>query len=230
MLETFSKLPKPPLVEEDIAILMALWNELDTQPKKAGKHREPGLSRYELAQRLVAATGRKKSSARTNKLPKQTGPDIHSQKPFRTKATLFKHFLKLKQQYEDILSTVKLPAVNKPGKTGGQRRDAYQLAIGNVITWPETARMVLEVWDEPHKHLEKEQLILRMEAMHLKRQNDGRLFDRTEVERDLDFVVSREYLYSYGTELMADDKAHPDGRLHREYLYLAAVAEHVKKA
>ena len=204
----------PPLVEEDVAILMALWHDLNTtlqqQQGEVKKHRKSGLAREELADILVA-------------------DKEHPAKPFRSDATLFKHLEKLKKHFTDVLTTDKIPAVHVPMPTqekqekkamkGGKNRDSYQLAIGNVITWPETARIVIEVWDARQQHIEKETLILRIEALRLKRHLDGPVFKRVEIDRDIDFAVAGQYLTPYGIELM------PGKRLRREHLYVAAVAE-----
>jgi len=168
------------LYSEDVAILVALWNDL-YQPRTGGsdKPRSEGLTREQLAELLVS-----------------NSPD---EKPFRTKSALYKHLGGLKQ-VTNLVSTYTVAAKTRKGglsKKAGHRRDLYTLAEGDCISWPATARIVMGVWDSPGHHIDEATLITSMESLRPRRDADGPVLTRDEILADIEFSIAKGYLDRY---------------------------------
>ena len=178
----------------DVAILMALWQNLYGSDDSSGRsHRRIGLTRDDLAAKLV---GRE------------------AEKPLRTSAALYKHLAKIKGA-PGLVRTSKGPT-----RSAGAPRDIYSLSESDIISWPTTARIVMEVWNAPGHHIDEERLIDKLASLQLRRDSDSPPIEKRDISMDIDYAISRKYLERFSRDLRAEQ------RLRFEIEYLSQVAAH----
>ena len=164
-------------------------------------HRGNGLTREQLAELLVDKQDKTK--------------------PFKTRSALDKHLSGLKQ-LKNLVVTGGAPAQSKKqtGAKTGHRRDVYTLAESEAITWPETARMMIEIWDSPGHHIPEEVLIHNMLKLGLKRQQSGPVMSRSEIIADIEYSIVKGYTNRYEADIRTDR------RLRFEIDYIINISGH----
>jgi hypothetical protein len=206
------------LAPEDIAILLTLWHDLYDTRKADGKPRSSGMTREKLVEVLVAPEGEETTASR----------------PFYTESALKAHLTGLKKLVNSdrdvhdhqMIRTYKTYAKSSGAKEAhrkGRHRDVYALAEGDLITWPTTAQLVLEVWNSDGHHIVETVLVERIEGRHLKRQPGAAPLTKEEISEDIDWVISRKYLDRYARNNLRGD-GDQIRRLRYEIDYIGAIA------
>jgi hypothetical protein len=202
------------LSREDIDILLALWHDLYDRRKNKHGRRSSGMTRDQLAEILVR---------RMEDEPR----------PFKTRAALNKHLTGLKKLVNSapglhdrqMIRVENTAAKSLKAKIAGHHRDVYTLAEGELITWPDTARIVIEVWNSDGHHIVEDVLLNRMLALNLKRgpEADAPMLDRQAILGDINWAIERKYIDRYGGNNIRGDGER--SRLRFEVDFVSAIAE-----
>jgi len=140
---------------EHIAILVALWEDLHQGKKR-------GLGRRELKLRLV----RNKDSVTVDEAAVSKLSPVQSVTPiFESAGTLYAQIGHLKQ-LKSLVET-------NTAYSGGKPSDVYTIALEKAVTWPTTARILVEIYDADDLTIEEDVLVTRIRKMRLKRSADG---------------------------------------------------------
>lgn len=219
------------LLQEDIRILATLWHDLYGPLGSEPKRRKRGMSRDDLEDLLV----QKEPSTTENP---SAGCSVCANwplgKPFGSRAALEKRLYFLKhvvnssgdKHDRQMIQTRLGSAIDKNGGHSGHRRDLYGLATGELITWPRTARIVMEVWDARGSHLPLSILVDKIRNLRLQNPEEQvPLVEERDILEDINWSQDHHYLATYTGRIRADLP-----RTSFEIDYLAVLAAHCSTA
>jgi hypothetical protein len=178
---------------------MMLWKH-GHRPRTGNDHGDIGLTRDQLAEYLVVEG-------------KYSDP---SQPLFKTIHAQNKHLAKLRKLKHRLLLTEKVA-----GSGVGQRKHIYSLAYGKAITWPTTAKIMLEVLDAPEQHVNHDPFVTRIEERRLRREPAGSDLSKAEIIGDIEYAIANHYLDRFQLEIRVAQ------RLRFEISYITAIANAV---
>jgi hypothetical protein len=200
---------------EHIAVLVALWEDLHHGKKR-------GLGRRELRALLVRESKEKDSDALA--VEKRSVSKIE---PARSVTRIFASAGTLHAQIGNLKKLKTLVETNT-AYSGGKPSDVYTIALENAVTWPTTARILVEIHDADDLSIEEDVLVARIKKMRLKRSADGSELSESAIKNAIAWVSDDKrdppYIRREGDILTARP------RLKFEIDYLRAVAAYTTTA
>jgi hypothetical protein len=142
---------------EHIAILMAIWKNFHNGDKL-------GLRRRDLRKQLVRDEKKQSGTEPGDRisLSEAAGSD---ERIFASAGTLY-------AQIGDLKKLKNLVETNTT-YSGGKPSDIYTIALENAVTWPTTARILVEIHAADDLSIEEDVLTAKIKKMRLKRSADG---------------------------------------------------------
>jgi hypothetical protein len=197
---------------DHIAILVALWEDIHQGKKR-------GLGRRQLKERFV----RKSASADSGE-GKASGSKASLVQPAEP---IFDSEWALYAQVGHLKQIVSLVETNKRS-SGGKPSDVYTIALEKAVTWPTTARILVEIHDADDLTIEEDILVKQIMKMRLKRSADGSELSEAAIKNAIAWVSDDKrdppYIRREGDILTARP------RLKFEIDYLKAIAVHAATA
>ena len=191
-----------------IAILLELWKDIHTGCKG-------GLDRRQLRKLLVTESDGTSTSGSGGSNAEPGGPE----RAFKSKETLFAQLGNLKK-LTNLVHT-------KQGFSGGKPKDVYTIMYEQAITWPTTARIVVEIYDADDQSIEEDILVRRILAMSFKRTKESTQLSEPAVRSAVKWACQEERKPPY--LIREDDILIATRRLRFEIDYLKAIAEHCSR-